>query len=362
MQYAYIRVISANKIHYWVYYVLPLMRNKNLRMKAIIPVAGAGTRLRPLTYTQPKSLIPVAGKPIIALIIDQLRSVGVKEFVFIIGYLGEKIKLYVEKVYPDLDKEFVVQDSRQGLGHAIWVAKDAIKDADEIIIFLGDTILELNLQAFMDSKESCLAVKRVEDPRNFGVIESGDDGHVTRVVEKPKIPKSNLAIVGLYKIKEVKELLAAMDELIARDKRTYGEYQLTDALMNMIGKGVKFTSMRVDNWFDCGKKEILLETNAQLLDKEGYASNSLPNYDNTIIIHPVSIGKGCDIRNSIIGPHVAIGENVNINYSIVKDSIIGNFALIEDVNLNQSIVGNDAAIKGLSQSLNIGDNTEIDFS
>ena len=331
-------------------------------MKAIIPVAGAGTRLRPLTYTQPKSLIPVAGKPIIALIIDQLMGVGVDEFVFIIGYLGEKIKNFVEKTYPDLKKEFVVQDSRQGLGHAIWMAKDAIKNADEVIIFLGDTILDLNLQAFMDSPTSCLAVKRVEDPRNFGVIELGADGHVVKMVEKPKIPKSNLAIVGLYKIKEVAALLHALDCLIEDDKRTHGEYQLTDALMKLIGKGHKFTSIRVDNWFDCGKKEILLETNAQLLDKEGYASGHLPSYDNTIIIHPVSIGKGCKIKNSIIGPHVSIGENVNINYSIVKNSIIGNFALIEEVILTESIVGNDAAIKGLSQSLNIGDNTEIDFS
>jgi len=331
-------------------------------MKAIIPVAGAGTRLRPLTYTQPKSLIPVAGKPIIALIIDQLRSAGVDEFVFIIGYLGEKIKNYVEKNYPDLKKEFVVQDSRQGLGHAIWMTKDVIKDADEVIIFLGDTILDLDLKAFMNSETSCLAVKRVEDPRNFGVIELGSDGHVVKMVEKPKIPKSNLAIVGLYKIKEVSALLQALDSIIKDDKRTHGEYQLTDALMKLIGKGHKFTSIRVDNWFDCGKKEILLETNAQLLDKEGYASDYLPTYDNTIIIHPVSIGKGCKIKNSIIGPHVSIGENVNINYSIVKSSIIGNFALIEEVILTQSIVGNDAAIKGLSQSLNIGDNTEIDFS
>ncbi len=331
-------------------------------MKAIIPVAGAGTRLRPLTYTQPKSLIPVAGKPIIALIIDQLRSEGIDEFVFIIGYLGEKIKLFVESAYPDIKKEFVVQDSRQGLGHAIWMARHTIQDVDEIIIFLGDTILDLNLKAFMNTKTSCLAVKRVEDPRNFGVIELGTDGHVVKMVEKPKIPKSNLAIVGLYKINEVKALLEALDDLIASDTRTYGEFQLTDALMNLIGQGKKFTSMRVDNWFDCGKKEILLETNAHFLDKEGYASDSLPAYDNTIIIHPVSIGKGCKIQNSIIGPHVTIGENVKINYSIVKESIIGNYALIEEVILTQSIVGNDAAIKGLSQSLNIGDNTEIDFS
>lgn len=331
-------------------------------MKAIIPVAGAGTRLRPLTYTQPKSLIPVAGKPIIALIIEQLCEEGIEEFVFIIGYLGEKIRNYVNKAYPNLKKEFVVQDSRQGLGHAIWMSRDSIKDADEIIIFLGDTILELNLRAFLDMPSSCLAVKRVEDPRNFGVIELGTDNYVKKVVEKPKIPKSNLAIVGLYKINEVHALLAALEDLVESDQRTHDEFQLTDGLMKLIGDGHKFSSMKVDNWFDCGKKEILLETNAQLLDKEGYASGHLPTYDNTIIIHPVSIGQDCKIKNSIIGPHVTIGDNVNINYSIVKDSIIGNFALIDEVILTQSIVGNDAAIKGLSQSLNIGDNTEIDFS
>ncbi len=331
-------------------------------MKAIIPVAGAGTRLRPHTYTQPKPLIPVAGKPIISFIIDQLVAVGVDEFIFVIGYLGEKIKLYVEQEYPDIKKEFVTQSSRQGSGHAIWTAREEIKGADEVFIVFGDVIIDVNMEEVMALETSSVVVKKVLDPREFGVVEYGDDGFVNRVVEKPNIPKSDMAMVGFYKIKEVQALIDAVDYNITNNITTHGEYQLTDALQKMIDDGIKFSTILVNNWFDCGKKEILLETNATLLDKEGYASSNLPAYDSTIIIHPVSIGKDCKISNSIIGPHVTIGDNAVINYSIVKESIIGNYATIEDVVLHQSIMGSDAAIKGTSQSLNIGDNTEIDFS
>ena len=331
-------------------------------MKAIIPVAGVGTRLRPLTYTQPKPLIPVAGKPIISFIIDQLLAVGVKEFVFIIGYLGEKIKLYVDEQYPNLEKVFVEQKDRDGSGHAIWTARKALKEVEEAIIVFGDSILDVDLEAFVNTPTSCLAVRRVEDPRDFGVVEFDDDGIVRKVIEKPNIPKSNMAMVGLYKIKEVPLLLKSLAHNIKKNIRTGGEFPLTDALMRMIEKGVSFTTMPVNHWYDCGKIEILLETNAILLNKKGYASANLPHYENTIIINPVSIGKDCTIKNSIIGPHVTIGENTQIKYAIIKNSIIGNYAAIREVVLQNSVVGNDAGITGLRQSLNIGDNTEIDFS
>lgn len=331
-------------------------------MKAVIPVAGAGTRLRPHTYTQPKPLIPVAGKTIISFIIDQLVAVGIRDFVFIIGYLGEKIKLYLETNYPDLNKEFVFQEKREGSGHAIWTAREVIKDADEIFIFFGDTIIDFDIQRVLNEPNSCFCVKEVDDPREFGVVEYDENDIVKRVVEKPSIPKSNMAMVGLYKIKEVNMLIDIIDNNIKNKIMTHGEFQLTDGLMGMINKGVKFTTILVNNWFDCGKKEILIETNSRLLDKEGYASYDLPAYDNTIIIHPVSIGKNCKIANSIVGPHVTIGSNVVINYSIIKESIIGSYASINEVVLQQSLVGSDASIKGLRQSLNIGDNTEIDFS
>ncbi len=332
-------------------------------MKAIIPVAGVGTRLRPLTYTQPKPLIPVAGKPIISFIIDQLLEVGVKEFVFIVGYLGEKIKHYVEEAYPDLEKAFVEQEDRDGSGHAIWTARRALKGVKEAIIVFGDIIIDIDLKAFVNKPNSCLAVRKVNDPRDFGIVEFDEDGKVLKLIEKPNIPKSNMAMVGLYMIKEVPLLLKALKYNIKKNIRTAGEFPLTDALMRMMEQDkVVFSTLDVNNWYDCGKIEILLETNALLLDKEGYASANLPLYENSIIINPVSIGKNCAIKDSIIGPHVTIGEHTTISNSIVKNSIIGNYAAIKEIVLQNSVVGNDAGITGLRQSLNIGDNTEIDFS
>ncbi len=332
-------------------------------MKVVIPVAGAGMRLRPHTYTQPKPLMPVAGKPIICFIIDKLVEVGLNDFVFVIGYLGDKIRDFIEERYPDLHTEFVYQEHREGSGHAIWTAREAIEDEDEIFIAFGDTIFDVDLRQMLDCASSCLGVKQVSDPREFGVAEFGEDGFVTRLVEKPRIPKSNMAIVGLYKVREVPELLKAVEFLMENDTRTVGEYQLTDALQHMVEQGIRFQTVPVSNWFDCGRKEVLLETNAMLLAQRGYAASesALPDLDNTIIIHPVFIGENCRISNSIIGPNVTIGNDVQINYSIVKDSIIGNFAALKDVVLNRSVIGSDAAVRGMNLSLNIGDNTEIGF-
>jgi glucose-1-phosphate thymidylyltransferase len=332
-------------------------------MKVIIPVAGAGTRLRPHTYTQPKPLMPVAGKPIIRFIVDKLAEAGLTDFVFVIGYLGDKIRDFIEETYPDLQTEFVYQEHREGSAHAVWTAREAIEDEDEIFIAFGDTIFDVDLQQMLDCPNSCLGVKKVTDPREFGVAEFGDDSIVTRMVEKPRIPKSNMAIVGLYKIKEVPTLLRAIDHLVQQDLRTVGEYQLTDALQWMVEQGVRFQTLPVSNWFDCGRKDVLLETNAMLLDQRGYATAALdlPVFDNTIFIHPVAVGANCEIANSIIGPHVTIGDNASIQRSIVKDSIIGNFTSLEDVVLKRSVIGSDTSIRGMDLSLNIGDNTEIDF-
>ena len=330
-------------------------------MKAIVPVAGAGTRLRPLTYTQPKPLIPVAGKAIISFIIDDLINEGVRDFVFVIGYLGEKVKAYLEKHYPDINMSFVYQNERQGLGHAIWLTKEFIQDEDELIIYLGDTILDVDLKQVVESNNSTLVVKKVQDPRGFGVVEIDEEGFAIKVVEKPNIPKSNLAIVGLYKIMEVSKLIAALDNMIENNLRTYNEFQLTDALQFMIEDGVKFQTSTVNNWFDCGKRDVLLDTNIMLLQRENYTPNIGSATVHTIIIPPVSIGENCNISNSIIGPFVTIGDDANIKSSIIKDSIIGSLVNLDEVVLFRSIIGNDTGVKGLRQSLNIGDNTEIDF-
>ncbi|MBX3254571.1 MAG: NTP transferase domain-containing protein [Chitinophagaceae bacterium] len=329
-------------------------------MKAIIPVAGAGTKLRPHTYTQPKALIPLAGKTLLSIIVDQLADAGIKEFVFIIGYLGDKIQDYVKQHYPHLQCYFVLQNERHGLGHAIYLTKDIVGN-DEIFIVLGDTICEYNVPEMLYSRDSMLGVKKVDDPRNFGVAEIGEDGLISKVVEKPQIPKSNQALVGLYKIKDATFLFACLEEMINGEQKNRNEYSLTDALECMIKKGVVFRPFKVQNWFDCGRINSLLESNATLMKKFGGKISQEHVFENVIIVPPVSIGRGCEINNSIIGPNVAIGEEARITYSIVRDSIIGDFANLYDVVLHDSLIGSDTEIKGETRSLNIGDNTQIDL-
>lgn len=331
-------------------------------MKAIIPVAGAGVRLRPHTYTQPKPLILVAGKPIISFIMDQLIEAGIKDFVFVLGYLGEKIKGYLDTAYPDVNKEYIFQEVRNGLGHAILLTKDAVKKEDEIVILLGDTILDLDIDGFLQQPTSSLATQKVQDPRMFGVVELDQHGMVKKVIEKPKIPKSNLAIVGLYKIKEVDALMSSLEELEHDGRGSEDEIELTDGLMRMIEKGCEFSKFEVQKWYDCGKKEILLETNRVLLEQQVLDVNTQYVHDHSIIIPPVVFGKSCSFKNSIIGPNVTLGDNVNIEGTLLNNSILGNFVELKSAVLSKSIIGNDAIIRGQSQSLNIGDNNEIDFA
>jgi glucose-1-phosphate thymidylyltransferase len=327
-------------------------------MKAIIPVAGAGTKLRPHTYTQPKALIPLAGKTILSIIIDQLAEAGINEFVLVLGYLGNKIQDYVHLKYPHLHFHFVHQNERQGLGHAIYLTRDHI-NGDEMLIVLGDTICEYDTKELLQQPGSKLGVKKVDDPRNFGVAEIDEDGKILRVVEKPQIPKSNMALVGLYKIKETGFLFNCLENNLREGIKSYDEYSLTDALECMIKQGADFRAFKVQNWFDCGRKETLLESNSTLLKKFGGTISEDHNFENTIIIPPVSIAPGCDIRNSIIGPNVAIGEKTLVDYSIVRDSIVGSFSKMYDVVLHDSLIGSDTEIKGETRTLNIGDNTEI---
>lgn len=329
-------------------------------MKAIIPVAGAGTKLRPHTYTQPKALIPLAGKTILSIIIDQLREAGIDEFIFIVGYLGDKIRDYIDEKYPGLNAHFVNQSERQGIGHAILLTRHLVGD-DEVFIVLGDTICEYQVKDVLEMPNSAIGIKRVDDPRNFGVAEMDEEGLIEKVVEKPQIPKSNMALVGVYKIRESLVLFQCLEDNVRNLVRNRGQFTITDAIECMLLKGVKFQSFKVQNWFDCGRKETLLESNATLLKKFGGTISEEHSFENTIIVPPVSIAPGCDIRNSIIGPNVTIGEKTNINYSIIKDSIIGAFADLYDIVLTNSLIGSDTDVKGESRSLNIGDNTEIDL-
>jgi glucose-1-phosphate thymidylyltransferase len=329
-------------------------------MKAIIPVAGAGTKLRPHTYTQPKALIPIAGKTVLSIIVDQLHDAGINDFVFVVGYLGDKIQDFVKETFPNIRASFVQQGEREGLGHAVLLTKEAVGN-DEVIIVLGDTICEYDVKELLEIPSSVLGIKKVDDPRSFGVAEVDDTGLISKVVEKPQIPKSNMALVGIYKIRDTGMLFDCLETNYRDGVKNRDEYSLTDALECMIAKGTTFTSFKVLNWFDCGNKESLLESNATLLKKFGTSISTDHRFENVIIVEPVSIGKNCEIKNSIIGPNVAVGDNTTINYSIIKESIIGSYADLYDIVLEESLIGSDTDVKGETRSLNIGDNTEINL-
>jgi glucose-1-phosphate thymidylyltransferase len=231
-----------------------------------------------------------------------------------------------------------------------------------VFIALGDSVFDLNLKEIASAPTSLLCVKKVDDPRAFGVVEMEEkNGLIRRLIEKPLIPKSNLALVGLYKINESKELFEALEYNIQNNVKTRGEFQLTDALMRMIDKGVVFKGYKVNSWFDCGRKESLLETNAILLKKIGARQSTSLQLENSVIIEPVSIADNCRLNNSIVGPNVTIGENTVISSCIIRDTIIGSNSVMDNVLLHHSLVGNDTTIRGMSQTLNLGDDTEIDM-
>jgi glucose-1-phosphate thymidylyltransferase len=329
-------------------------------MKAIIPVAGAGTKLRPHTYTQPKALIPLAGKTILSIIVDQLHEAGIKDFIFIVGYMGEKIKDYVEAHFSHLNCSFVTQAERKGTGPAIALTEDLVAN-DEVVVVLGDTIAEYDLTEIINAPFSMLGIKKVDDPRDFGVAEMGEDDFISRVVEKPSIPKSNMALVGVYKIRETAKLFECLKKRMASDISAETEFSLTEAIECMIADGVRFKSFKVTNWFDCGRKESLLLSNSILLKKFGGGVQDPDACQNSIIIPPVSIGAGCKIKNSVIGPNVAIGDHCDISQTIISDSIIGSYARLLEIVLKESLIGSDTEVKGVTQNLNIGDNTAIDL-
>lgn len=325
-------------------------------MRAVIPVAGIGTRLKPHTHSTPKVLLNVGGKPILGHLLDKLLDEGINKSTFIIGYLGDMIEEYVKNEYPQMKADFITQESMEGLGHAIYTAVPTFDSNEEIFIILGDTLFDVDLKDVFKNKHSSLGVKEVENPKRFGVAVM-KNGYVEKLVEKPQTPVSNLALVGLYYISNSDILKDALNELVEKDIRTKGELQLTDALQIMIAGGEKVTTFPVEGWFDCGKPETLLSTNRHLLDRK----SSAKNYENVVINHPVFIAEDAELKNCVIGPYATISRGCKVEDCIIRNSIIGNESEIKKALLENSIIGNKAVINGSFNKLNSGDNSEIDF-
>ncbi len=318
-------------------------------MKALIPAAGVGTRLRPHTITIPKALLLVAGRPILGHILDDLAAAGIDEFVVVVGYQGDRIREYIAREHAEKKVTYVEQTEPLGLGHAVGVCKDAI-GGGPVLTILGDTIVRADLTSIVRSPDNLIATCAVDDPRRFGVVEL-DGVRVTRFVEKPEHPTSNQAIVGLYTFQESEKLFAALDHLFENEIQTKGEYQLTDALQYLLEQGVEFTSTEIDGWFDCGKPETLLETNRILLGEEG----PIGAEGSVVIKEPVAIHPTARLSACILGPYVTVGRDVVVKDSIVENSILNDEAHIEGVLLEGSLIGPHATVTGKGSSLNIGD-------
>lgn len=325
-------------------------------MKVIIPVAGAGTRLRPHTHSTPKVLISVAGKPMIGHILDQLVGLPIDQIIMVIGQMGDKIKEYVDGNYK-FKVRYIVQEEAKGLADAVYLTRDAVRKDDALII-LGDTIFSTDFKKILFKKTSQIGVKGVSDPRRFGVVEHLH-GKITKLVEKPEHPKSNLAIVGIYLIKDMSKLYDAIGTVIDKKIKTKGEYQLTDALQLLIERGEIMETFPVEGWYDCGKPETLLDTNRQLLDMYPQKSSKIRG---VVINSPVSIDPSVKIEKSVIGPYVSVAAGSHIRNAIISDTIIGKNVFLESIMLQKSIVGDNAIVKGKQRKLNVGDGSEVDLA
>lgn len=326
--------------------------------RVVIPVAGLGSRLRPHTHTAPKVMLQVAGKPMLGHILDELKKYDVEEITLVIGHLGDHISEYVTKAY-DFKFNFVTQDELLGLGHAIWITKEANEGYDgPLLIILGDTIFDADFDSIMESGTNWIGVKDVEDPRRFGVVELEGE-KITAMVEKPQNPPSNLAIVGIYYLNQSRMLYDKLDAIVNEDRRTAGEIQLTDALADMLASGCEMKPFRIKGWFDCGKPETLLETNRDLLARNNANAPAGEGFECSMIKPPVAIGKGVTIENSIIGPDVTIADGVTVRNAIVSDSIVSSNASVENIILKSSIIADKAQVKGHTHKLSVGDSSEI---
>lgn len=326
-------------------------------MHAIIPVAGKGTRMRPLTWSVPKVLIRLAGNTVLGHIIDELTASGVDHITLIVGYLGDEIVKWTRDNYPDIEVDYAVQEKMDGLASAIYLASPMTGDGQTLVV-LGDTLFRADLSLAYTDKSNMIAVKKVKDPRRFGVVVH-DGGSVKRLVEKPTEFISDLAIVGIYGFSSGSVLMNAISRLVESGKKTGGEFQLTDAMQLMLEEGHPFGCFEVEDWYDCGKPETVLETNRILLDRGKGSSPRV--YEGAVIVPPVNIEADVEIYSSIVGPYVSVASGSEIRGSIVSNSIIGSGTCLRNVHIRDSIIGNEADISGTPASINAGSSCRIEI-
>ena len=328
-------------------------------MKVIIPLAGKGTRLRPHTHLVPKPMLKIAGKPVMAYILEDLEKLGnVSEVIYVTGHLKEKVEDYARTEFAKLPARFVEQKVQDGTAGAVKLAEPFVKGEDVLIIFV-DTIFETDLTQIRKTEaDGIIWVKEVEDYQRFGVVVTDKDGNMTQIVEKPSTPISKRANIGLYYIRNSKLLFEGIDHTLTQPQNK-GEYYLTDAFQYMIDKGAKLKVIDVEGWYDAGKLDTLLETNETVLSKMGGARRPKSVPAGVTINDPVYIEDDVTLSTSTIGPNVSIGAGSRVEGSTLTHTIIGKKTTVKGSTLKHSLVGDDVTIEGLKGELTVSDHSEI---
>lgn len=329
-------------------------------MNIIVPMAGMGKRMRPHTLTVPKPLIPVAGKPIVQWLIEDIVKIcgeGVNEVAFVIGRFGEE----VEKNLLDIAKQvgaqgkIYYQDEPLGTAHAILCAKESLKG--NVSVVFADTLFKADF-TLDRSKDAIIWVQKIDDPRQFGVVKVNNEGVITEFIEKPQEFVSDLAIIGIYYFKDGEYLREELQYLLDNDIKEKGEFQLTNAMENMKNKGYKFVPGKVEEWLDCGNKNSTVYTNQRMLEiKKNQVQLMHPSAqnNNSVIIEPCYIGEGVELNNSVVGPHVSLGKGTKVNGTIISNSIVQNNTVINQSNISNSMLGSHVVYSGKAEDLSIGD-------
>jgi glucose-1-phosphate thymidylyltransferase len=328
-------------------------------MKLVIPMAGFGTRMRPHTWTRPKPLLPVAGRPMLDHILERFRDLPIDAYVFIVGWLGEQVEDYVQEHY-DIPAHFVEQEEMLGQAHALWLAREHLEGP--LFTLFVDTLFDDVDFSGLDAEglDGVIFTKEVPDPRRFGVVETDDAGYATRLIEKPDTKENKNVLMGMYYFRDGARLAQACETLMDRHIQTKGEYYLSDAVTLMIEDDARFGTREVGIWLDAGVPETTLETHRYLLDhgednspdalRPGVAVNP------PVYVHPEAV-----IERSVIGPYVSVGKGAHVSDSVLRDTIVDAEAEVEAALLDHSIVGRWVHLSGAFRQLNVGDSSEVEL-
>ena len=327
-------------------------------MKAVIPLAGKGTRLRPLTHHTPKPLLKVAGRPVLGFILDELVSLGVEEMVFIVGHLRDAVEAWIAEQYPGLRAHYVLQEVQGGTAGAVALAEPFVDE--EVLIVFADALTDVDYGIIGESDPSLGGViwaKEVEDYQRFGVIVTNEDGTMSRIVEKPSEPISKLANVGLYYIRDHELLFEGIRHTLDTDPGPAGEFYLTDAFQYMVDSGSRIMTAPVDGWWDTGKPETLIETNEHLLLAGRSGVDPTATVDGAEIVDPVRIEADVVVRGGRVGPNVTLEAGTELDECVIDHSVVGRGAVLRKARITHSIIGAHARVHDFEGTLLVTDHS-----